>query len=294
MKLLIFNWLFLDIPWQDTGPYSTGDSFQSNFFYGSGLGYWFYFLLLAVIAALWIYYDSQQRKLEATAWRIGSFIAVALVLPALFYKWEVRESAVNQYFELGRQADYLMTYQEGADWRAKVEELETQMKDDFHPLTGLIEPVMFLGILGGLGGPILAVAFYITFQGQTGDGSHSPAPGQYAPPPPPAQPADPEPDKPKANAWLVLDEGGSFQLNQGETIIGRSVRNDIQISGDTTLSKSHAKIVEQNGRFRFHDLGSTNGSKVNQQRVRQPLLLEADDDIQLGDNTHLRFVTSQR
>jgi len=92
---------------------------------------------------------------------------------------------------------------------------------------------------------------------------------------------------------LVSDDGSNYQLNQGDTTIGRSARNDIQISGDTTLSKAHAKIVEQNGRFRFHDLGSTNGSKVNQQRVRQPELLEADDEIQLGDNTHLRFVTSQ-
>jgi hypothetical protein len=287
MKLLIFNWPFLDIPWQDTGS----GSFQSDFFYGSGLGYWFYFLILALIAAIWIYYDSERRKLEATAWRIGSFIAVALVVPALIFKMGVRESAVDQYFELARQVEYLMTYQEGSDWRVKMDELEFQMKDEFHPLTGLIEPIMFLGILGGLGGPILAVAFYITFQGQPEAGS------QFTQPPPltpsPAQPVDPAPDKPKANAWLVSQDGDSYQLNQGETTIGRSVRSDIQISGDTTLSKSHVKIVEQNGRFRLHDLGSTNGSKVNNHRVRQPMLLEADDEIQLGDNTHLRFVTSQ-
>ena len=288
---------FLGIPWQDTGPYEATNNFQTNFFFGSGLGYWFYFLILALVAAIWIYYDSDRRNMKATAWRIGGFIAVGLLLPALFFKMGVREGEVYRYFDLRGQIDYLMTYQDTTDWRHTVDDLELQLKEDFHPLTGMIEPIMFLGILGGIGGPILVAAFYITYQGQGGPAvspsGQFPPPGQYAPPVQPA--ADPPrmPDKPKANAWLISGDGSSYQLNQGETTLGRSARNDIQITGDTTLSKGHAKIVEQNNHFRFHDQGSTNGSKINNRRVRQPVLLEADDEIQLGDNTSLRFVTSQ-
>ena len=131
---------------------------------------------------------------------------------------------------------------------------------------------MYLGIIGGLGGPILAVAYYFTYQGQTGPDPSGvglqPLPVQYpapAPPPPPerkVQPAGPPPppSKPPANAWLVSREGRNYQLNLGETTLGRSSINDVQITGDTTLSKTHAKITEQNGHFKLFDLGSTNGT----------------------------------
>ncbi len=310
MKFLIYfgGLSFLGIPWQDTGPYGATSNFQSNFFYGAGLGFWFYFLLLALAAAIWIYYDSERRSLKATAWRIGGFVAIGLVLPSLLFKMGVRESEVYRYFDLQGQIDYLMTYQDTTDWRHTVDDLERQLSEDFHPLTGMIEPIMFLGILGGIGGPILAAAFFVTFQGQEGSAADPsgqfPPPGQFAPPPPPApgpaQPvvggppaAPPKPVGPKAHAWLVAQDGKSYQLNQDDTTLGRSARNDIQLGGDTTVGREHAKIVEQNNHFRFHDLGSTNGSKVNNRRVRQPVLLAADDEIQLGDHTVLRFVTSQ-
>jgi len=308
VEIFIGNLPILGIPWQDTGPYGATSNFQSNFFFGAGLGYWFYFLILALAAAIWIYFDSERRNLKATAWRIGGFIAVVLLLPSLLFKMSVRQSEVYQYFDIKSQIDYLMTYQDTTDWRHTVDDLQIQLDENFHPLTGMIEPIMFLGILGGIGGPVLAVAFFVTFQGQEEEAfspGGQPPSGQFAPPPPPPPPPPPTgrsqppagpppaPVKPKAHAWLVSREGRSYQLNQGETTMGRSSRNDLKFEGDTTLSKRHAKIVEQNGHFRFHDLGSTNGSKINDRRVQQPMLLVADDEIQLGDNTHLRFVTSQ-
>lgn len=309
MKHVLFfgSLFFLGIPWQGDGPYGATSNFQANYFYGGGLGYWFFFLILALVAAIWLYYDSDKRKLNATAWRIGAFIAVGLLLPSLLFKMIVRESEVYQYFDIQSQINYLMTYQDTDGWRHTVDDLQMQLNEAFHPLTGMIEPIMFLGILGGIGGPVLAAAYYVTFQGQTGSSVSAggmPQSGQFPPPPPPPPPggmrqpamaaSPPMPAKPKVHAWLVSREGRSYQLNQGETTMGRTSHNDIQIAGDTTLSKGHAKIMEQNGHFRFHDLGSTNGSKVNGRRVRQPVLLAPDDEIQLGDNTNLRFVTTQR
>jgi pSer/pThr/pTyr-binding forkhead associated (FHA) protein len=50
------------------------------------------------------------------------------------------------------------------------------------------------------------------------------------------------------------------------------------------------QAAHQHGHFRLFDLGSTNGTRVNSRLVRQPMLLEKDDVVQLGDNTRLRFV----
>ena len=83
-------------------------------------------------------------------------------------------------------------------------------------------------------------------------------------------------------------------MNQGTTIIGRGSSCDIRFTNDVTLSREHVKIVEKNGYFRIIDLGSTNGTRLNGNRLRQPELLDADDEIQLGDNTVVRFVTSHR
>jgi pSer/pThr/pTyr-binding forkhead associated (FHA) protein len=100
----------------------------------------------------------------------------------------------------------------------------------------------------------------------------------------------PLPQQPPAQAWLASRDGRTYQLYRGETLIGRSADNHIYITDDTTVSKVHAKIVEQNNHFRLYDLGSTNGTRVNGQWVRQPVLLQSNDEIQLGDRTVFRFI----
>ena len=95
---------------------------------------------------------------------------------------------------------------------------------------------------------------------------------------------------PKVQAWLVTQDGHNYQLNKGETTFGRSAQNDIQIAGDSTISRQHAKIVEQNNHFKLIDLGSSNATRVNDRIVRQPVMLEQNDVVQLGDNTVMRFM----
>jgi len=287
---------------QGDTPYEGTSNFQTNYFYSGGIGYWFFFLLLALAALFWVYYDSDKRKLQATAWRIGTVVALLLLLPSLIYKLSIPEDEVNAYFGIKEQIDYLYDYQEPENWRHLVDGLEAELANNFHPLTGYIEVITYLGILGGLGGLLLAVAYYFSFQGQTGAVSTPlpPPPISYPPPPsgrprvssqPPSKP--PSTPKTKAHAWLVSKDGRSYQLNLVETTIGRTPDNDIQLSGDSTISKGHAKITEQNGHFKIFDLASTNGTQVNNHRVRQPVLLAHNDNIQLGDHTKLRFITSQ-
>jgi len=292
---------FLIGPLLQDGPYGGTASFQKNFFFGGGIGLWFLFFLLALGGLIWISYEIQRRKLDAPAWKILSYIALGLLLPAVIFKLTVTEAEVNLYYDIKDQIAKLERYQEG-DWIDQVDALEDQLTNAFPPLTGLIEPIIYLGIIGGIGGAGLSAAFHFNFQGQVGSAQSIDPVSRYpqTPPPPPPPPSRPgrsrsaprRSSKPKANAWLVARDGKSYQLFQGETVIGRQSACEIQIIGDTTMSKQHAKIVESNGHFKLYDLGSTNGTRVNKRRLHQPVMLDPDDDVQLGDNTFLKFIKS--
>ena len=79
--------------------------------------------------------------------------------------------------------------------------------------------------------------------------------------------------------------GHQFQLGDGKRKIGRESQCDIHFS-DTETSRNHAEIEGLNGEFRLRDLGSSNGTFVNQQRVAESLLNHGDR-IQIGRQTLL-------
>lgn len=86
--------------------------------------------------------------------------------------------------------------------------------------------------------------------------------------------------------------GEEFVLNQRSMTIGRTLENHIFIN-DPKVSRKHARIlVEQSEsdnppRCVIVDLGSTNGIRVNDQRVKEAELSEGDK-VSFGD-TILRF-----
>lgn len=253
------------------------------FYYGlSGLGGWFIFLLIALIAVAWLIYDSSTRRLRAIGWRMAVILAACLMLPALLYRFTVTD-------------------------------LTTAATS---PLAPFAEVIFYLGLLGGVLPFVLDIGYFVTFHGMVGCANGhvyeevlgqcpecarlapqpaSPAyyPEPVAPPAPPSVVA-PAPHKPKVQAWLNARDGHSYQLYQGETTVGRSLSNDICFKGDSTIGRTHAKIMEQGGRFRLLDLGSKNFTRVNGRVVREPVLLEQDDEIQFGDNTVVNFITSRR
>ena len=68
-------------------------------------------------------------------------------------------------------------------------------------------------------------------------------------------------------------------LTEGATvIIGRSANNDIQIA-EQHVSRQHAVINYRDGIFMINDLGSANGTFVNNNRVDEPFPLFAGDEI---------------
>ena len=85
----------------------------------------------------------------------------------------------------------------------------------------------------------------------------------------------------KHSAWLETS-GEKFPI-QGNSSIGRSVRNIIVIESQK-VSRRHALINVQNvGEFWLIDLGSSNGTFLNGRRLHQPVRLCDQDQIIIGD-----------
>lgn len=94
------------------------------------------------------------------------------------------------------------------------------------------------------------------------------------------------------DAWLVVLRGGGLDVGErfdlfGGLTIGRSADADIRIE-DRYASGIHVRVFHHAGRYVVEDMGSTNGTYLNE----HPLTGEADlgdlDQIRIGD-TELRF-----
>ncbi|HEB66096.1 MAG TPA: FHA domain-containing protein [Chloroflexi bacterium] len=82
--------------------------------------------------------------------------------------------------------------------------------------------------------------------------------------------------------------GKVFALSQDEITIGRDVSNDFIIN-DVEVSRRHARLSRQGMQFVIEDLGSTNGTFINGQRLAGPHVLRVGDVILLGENVTLVF-----
>lgn len=74
--------------------------------------------------------------------------------------------------------------------------------------------------------------------------------------------------------------GRSFDV-EGECTIGRAAGCAVTLE-DTYVSQLHARVWAEDGRVLIEDLGSTNGTWVNGNRVTGPVMLRPRDRIQIG------------
>ena len=74
--------------------------------------------------------------------------------------------------------------------------------------------------------------------------------------------------------------GTSFDLAP-QTSIGRGPTNTILLS-DNFISGEHTRLWNRNGTWYVQDAGSTNGTYVNNQPARDPILAKPGDIIQVG------------
>lgn len=124
-------------------------------------------------------------------------------------------------------------------------------------------------------------------------GPPGPPPGQMGPPPgyPPQYdqgmpPGAHHPGPPAAgprNVRLVAGDGRNYPLSIGSTVIGRGDQADLRLP-DVGISRRHARLDFDGAQVVLTDLGSTNGSMVNGQRV-SAVALNPGDMIQIGTTT---------
>lgn len=85
-----------------------------------------------------------------------------------------------------------------------------------------------------------------------------------------------------AKLLLVGDpQNRSFDINKNEVVIGRRPENDIQLESGT-VSGRHAKISQSGNGYVLEDLGSTNGTLLNGNPVKEKVPLRNDDVLQFG------------
>lgn len=82
--------------------------------------------------------------------------------------------------------------------------------------------------------------------------------------------------------------GKTFIIQKPETTIGRDETNDIFIL-DSGMSRHHASLTLQGTNYVLRDMGSTNGSFVNDQRLAAPRSLKPGDVVLLGDKVKIVF-----
>ena len=75
--------------------------------------------------------------------------------------------------------------------------------------------------------------------------------------------------------------GSRYSLNGGLTV-GRSVECDVSTSYDIYSSGRHAQLFYDGKRLMVEDLGSTNGTFVNAERITKPTRLGRGDMVQIG------------
>ena len=90
----------------------------------------------------------------------------------------------------------------------------------------------------------------------------------------------------RARPQLVVVEpvtlaGRSYAL-EGEATIGRAAGCQITLD-DTYASQIHARVFPRDEHWLVEDLGSTNGTWLNRQKVSGPMVLQRGDRLQIGN-----------
>jgi FHA domain/Tetratricopeptide repeat len=87
----------------------------------------------------------------------------------------------------------------------------------------------------------------------------------------------------------IFAAGTRFPIKKETTTIGRSSASDIDLVNDDTASRVHAQLTRHGEQLYVEDMGSTNGTYVNGERITDVVPLSLGDELRVG-NTSLRRV----
>ena len=96
-----------------------------------------------------------------------------------------------------------------------------------------------------------------------------------------------------ASSFRLIERSGpnpgeTFELEKESITMGRDVTNDVVLA-DPEVSRQHARINRTPGGYVLEDLGSTNGTFVNGERLVAPRVLNPGDLVGLGEDVTLTF-----
>lgn len=92
-----------------------------------------------------------------------------------------------------------------------------------------------------------------------------------------------------ATMLVIIDgphAGATFPLDQGNITLGRSTHNTIVLD-DEYVSGHHARVYQdpQSGQWVVEDLGSTNGTYINESRMPGRAVLRPRVPVRIGATT---------
>lgn len=94
-------------------------------------------------------------------------------------------------------------------------------------------------------------------------------------------------------ARLVLRSGDylrEHELRDSKQYLGREQSNDIVLTDDEQVSGRHLRVFVRAGSYYLEDIGSTNGTFLNGERITGAVLLNSGDLIKVG-KTILKFLS---
>lgn len=96
---------------------------------------------------------------------------------------------------------------------------------------------------------------------------------------------------PKAVLVVVqgMTAGQAYAVRRNHCVIGRDEDADLRLP-DLAISRHHALVVvDPDGTVSLRDLASSNGTRVNGQRLASERTLSDGDEIAIGASTVLKF-----
>ena len=92
---------------------------------------------------------------------------------------------------------------------------------------------------------------------------------------------DEEPTTASGAIYRLIWKGGRATLSEGEHILGRDAEASVSLDSPS-VSRRHARILVAGGQATLEDLGSKNGTLVNDRRVGSPQPLADRDTLSVG------------